>query len=225
MSAFRARIIMPLAMSAIVGVSCSLHSAAGPVSIATTTASPSGSDGDATAPPDCANFVVATEDFPRTLYNWSLTADVIVVGRYLREDEGFWDTEKGARPEIDDPSNAVPGIRTPVEIDIEQAVRGRVETRVTVRGGQIGCDHISWRSNPALAGGTKYVLFLMNVTLRSGERVVTIGDAWPIDRSETVESPLEGPLKLDDLVRGLSPGSPPLTPEPTIPDDDVSGEG
>lgn len=91
-------------------------------------------------------------------------------------------------------------VYTPYEVEVEQALRGRMITgraAVTVEGGTAGCYTAHVDVAPLLQVGQRYVLYLGDPAL--GSDIGEVWEAWRIDAGDMVQTP-GGPMSLADLA-------------------------
>jgi hypothetical protein len=91
--------------------------------------------------------------------------------------------------------------------------------KVVQRGGQLGCDTVTYTGDPVLAAGQSYVYFLV-LALDSDGNVtdqLLLLAAWPVGKDGKVQTPHDGDFSLSDLKQALLDGGPPPQPTPNEP--------
>lgn len=158
-----------------------------------------------TPTPECLVRSAAVNAIEPTTENLALVIPNVLVGTFDGYGKARWNTESGERPTGSEDLGIL--IVRPVKLTADDALRGDVASAVNtvVLGGEVGCSHETFSSEPTLKEGQTYVLFLQDDPEPShkGSDTKLIGWAWPLTADGLVETPLEGTLEISSIQSTL----------------------
>lgn len=157
-----------------------------------------------------------SHDLP-TIERLAKLSPTVVVATLTGYGDPLWDTVDGRPAAPDAIRVGDAAIFTPVNLDVSGEVKGPPEpaAHAVVWGGTIGCETFTTNQNPTLTEGSRYVAFLLPRTRKS----VPTGDAWlvaawQIGPTDQVETPIDGPRPLGQLMSEIREGKVAPTPTP-----------
>lgn len=157
--------------------------------------------------PGCANILVTVDWWPMTMANLAQVSNVIVVGTFTGYGPAAWNTPSGSAPgTISDTEPA--HLYRPAQIDASQVLRGSATSvaNARVNGGDLGCVHYRYDDALALQPSRRYVFFFQPAMDSASHLLPSLWlyQAWPLSPSDVVQTTLEGPVPLSDLVHVIA---------------------
>lgn len=205
-----------LALGSFALAACSVPAGARPSVSTTPSPQPSPSTTD-----DCIVISVDGGEAADDINSLRRDATAVVVGVFGGYGPAIWSTPDGHRPTRAEMDAAPASLVRPIQIDVKGELKGaRAAAQVAVqRGGERGCDRLTYEGDPALEQGRRYVFFLVplvdNAGLQLDEQLVLA--AWPVGPEDRVNTPKDGNLSLDELKEAVDKGKPAETPNPNEP--------
>jgi hypothetical protein len=156
--------------------------------------------------PECVDWDVQVEEISglEPLLEMSSSIAVATFGMY---GEPRWNTPGGERPSWDQYTNAeypVTIIRN-VELDVEEFLRGTDAelAGAYARGGQIGCDSVTYTNMPEFTAGDRAIFFFAPLVIQelSPDPLPQLARVWAIEEDGTLRAYSGGGsgLTLDEL--------------------------
>jgi hypothetical protein len=143
--------------------------------------------------PICLSRSHAVDTVPATIQSVAQVAPTVVVGTFEGYGDAQWNSPTGARPGPDD--GGVTLIYRSVKLTPTAILRGSMAdaSNVFVPGGDIGCNHETFDSDPSLEVGTDYVFFLQSDPGRKFEAARTSSGGPGPSREAQSRRPSMGP--------------------------------
>lgn len=148
-------------------------------------------------------------------------ATSVIVGVFGGYGPAMWNTPDGHRPTRAEFQSAPASLVRPIQIDVKGELKGAraVAERAVQRGGERGCDQITYDGDPVLEDGRRYVFFLVpladNVGAQLEQQLVLA--VWPVGPDDRVDTAKDGKLTLAELKDAIDNGKPETTPNPNEP--------
>jgi hypothetical protein len=156
----------------------------------------------------CFEIPVAVEPIPQTIANMSTIGALVVDAGFVGYGKAVWNTSDGHRPTWEELRSKAIVLERPLAFKDLDLIRGDAAAlpSAVARGGTLGCDYMSFDSDPVLTEGSRYLSFLAPVTDSDGKDTGTIQliEAWPIDANGVVSTRLEGAVDLTDVVAQIA---------------------
>jgi hypothetical protein len=193
-----------------------LTPAAGPASVPTSigTIDPIGEQ-------PCWDVHVQADLLPQTASMFALQSRFVGVGTFTEFGPSFWNTVHGGVPRSREESRDAL-ILTEIVVEFQNQLRGRVDgVRLAIRGGDVGCSHMTYPGGPELMEGQRYLFFGSGPFDADGH--YTMFAAWPVGNNDVAHTPRDGDIPvsgLGDILRAYpfhEDGSPVATAPPSEP--------
>ncbi len=146
----------------------------------------------------------------------------IVVGIFAGYGPAEWNTPDGHRPSAQDVQEKTARLIRPISIELKGQIRGArtAAEHAIVRGGELGCDKVTYIDDTPLTVGQRYLFFMLPLLDSEAQRSdkLLVLAAWPVGKSDVVTTAHEGDMSLDDVKKAIDEGpKPPETPNPNEP--------
>ncbi len=155
------------------------------------------------------------------------TSSIVVVATFNGYRDARWNTTSGERPsttEYVDSSYPVTIVRN-VQLATEELLRGAVAELdgAYVRGGELGCDSVSYSNMPEMTAGHRAAFFFSPLPTAGSREIPQLLRVWPIDDNNVITTDA-GAMTLAELREAVENtaydptdplGTSPGTPEPT----------
>lgn len=148
-------------------------------------------------------------------------ATSVIVGVFGGYGPAIWNTPDGRRPTQASFQSGPASLVRPIQIDVKGELKGAraMAERAVQRGGESGCDQVSYDGDPVLQDGRRYVFFLVPLVDNSGAQLdqQLVLAAWPVGPDDRVDTAKDGKVTLADLKDAIDNGKPETTPNPNEP--------
>ena len=151
-----------------------------------------------------------------------MDATDIVVGIFAGHGTAEWNTPDGHRPSAQEVQEKTARLIRPISIELKGQIRGARTSAedAIVRGGELGCDKVTYTDDTPLTVGQRYLFFMLPLLDSEAQRSdkLLVLAAWPVGKSDVVTTRHEGDMSLADVKKGIDEGPKPAeTPNPHEP--------
>lgn len=181
-----------------------------------------GARGTPAASEACHQLDIPAGQSGETIGNLRKDATDIVVGVFGGYGEAEWNTPDGHRPSAQEVQEKTARLIRPISIELKGQIRGArtAAEHAIVRGGELGCDKVTYFDDIPLIVGQRYLFFMLPLLDSEDQRSdkLLVLAAWPVGKSDVVTTPHEGDMSLADVKKGIDEGPKPAeTPNPNEP--------